>query len=50
MQVDSLAYMGRLLDKMIEAPTHEEAEREEHEREMQEGGGNEQGRNEFTGY
>lgn len=48
-QVDSLAYLGLLLDKIIDAPTPEEQEEERWKEEMEESQ-QELGRNEFTGY
>lgn len=49
-QVDAFAYMGLLLDKMIEAPTREEIEEEEYEDEYAESGLSDSGRNEWSGY
>lgn len=49
-QVDAFAYMGLLLDKMIEAPTAKEIEEEEYEEEYAESGLSDAGRNEYTGY
>lgn len=49
-QVDTFAYLGLMLDKLIEAPTAKEQEREEYEEEMRESDLNEQGRNANTGY
>lgn len=49
-QVDALAYMGLLLDKMIEAPTDEEVEDEEYELELAESGNQHNGRSRITGY
>lgn len=49
-QVDSLAYLGLLLDKIIDAPTEAEAEEERYLEEYNESGTNMQGRNEVTGY
>jgi predicted phage terminase large subunit-like protein len=49
-QVDALAYMGLLLDKMIEAPTDEEVEDEEYELELAESGNANAGRSRITGY
>jgi len=48
-QVDALAYMGRLLDQMIEAPTQEEAEEEEYLDELR-NSDIEDGRSKTTGY
>jgi len=47
-QVDSLAYLGLLLDKIINAPTREEQEESEYEEELNKNG--DQGRDECTGY
>lgn len=49
-QVDALAYMGLLLDKMIEAPTDREAADEEYELEYAESGITHSGRSSITGY
>ena len=49
-QVDSMSYLGLLLDKIIEAPTKEEIEDEEYYEEMRESGLDEEGRSEVTGY
>lgn len=49
-QVDSMSYLGLIIDKLIEAPTKEEIEDEEYEQEREDSGLNEQGRNEVTGY
>jgi predicted phage terminase large subunit-like protein len=49
-QVDALAYLGLILDKLMEAPTSKELDDERYHEEMEESGLNEQGRNEFTGY
>lgn len=49
-QVDATAYLGLMIDKIIDAPTKEEIEDEEYERDKNEGGLNEQGRNLTTGY
>jgi len=48
-QVDCMAYLGLMLDKLIEAPTREEQEDEDYLEELEESG-SEQGRNEITGY
>lgn len=50
MQVDSMSYLGLLLDKIIEAPTKEEIEDEEYYEEMRESGLDEEGRSEICGY
>lgn len=49
-QVDAMAYLGLIIDKMHEAPTKEEMEEEEYMHEMEESGLNEQGRSSITGY
>ena len=45
-----MAYMGLLIDKLIEAPTKEEAEEDEYEEEREASGYNEQGRSTICGY
>ena len=47
-QVDSLSYLGLLLDKIINAPTKEEIEEAEYEEDLQTNG--DLGRNDDTGY
>ncbi len=47
-QVDSLAYLGLLLEKMIDAPTQAEVEEEHYRDELEESGPD--GRDEITGY
>jgi len=49
-QVDAFAYLGLMLDKLIEAPTREEIEEEEYEEEYAESGLSDGGRSECTGY
>jgi predicted phage terminase large subunit-like protein len=49
-QVDAFAYLGLLLDKVVEAPTNQELEEEEYEHELQRSGLNLTGRNRYTGY
>lgn len=49
-QVDAFAYMGLLLNQMIEAPTKEEIEQEEEELEYAESGLSDAGRSGVTGY
>lgn len=49
-QVDALAYLGMLLDKMIEAPTDEEIEQEEYDEELYESRRYADGRSRTTGY
>jgi len=48
-QLDAFAYLGMLLDIMVEAPTKEETEDDEYERELQSDGSN-GGRSRVTGY
>jgi len=47
-QVDAFAYLGLLLDKMIEAPTAQELEEEDYSNELATSGYS--GRNRYTGY
>jgi predicted phage terminase large subunit-like protein len=49
-QVDALAYLGLILDKLMEAPTSRELDQEQYQEELEESGLNEQGRNLCTGY
>lgn len=49
-QVDALSYLGLLIDKIIEAPTEEEAEEERYQEELNETGDRHQGRSAVTGY
>ena len=49
-QVDAFAYMGLLLNQMIEAPTKEEIEEEEYQEEYAESGLSDDGRSDTTGY
>jgi predicted phage terminase large subunit-like protein len=49
-QVDAMAYLGSIIDKMVVAPTIEEQEEDDYLLEMQESGNAEEGRNETTGY
>ena len=49
-QVDSFAYLGLILDKIIEAPTQQEQDDEDYLRELEESGLNNQGRDPTTGY
>lgn len=49
-QVDAMAYLGMLLDKMIEAPTNEELDEEEYQDELKQSGWNTRGRSAVTGY
>ena len=49
-QVDSMSYLGLIIDKLIEAPTKEEMEDAEYEEERKDSGLNEQGRSSICGY
>jgi predicted phage terminase large subunit-like protein len=49
-QVDTFAYLGLMLDKLIEAPTKEEQEQEEYDDEFQRSEYSEHGRNATCGY
>lgn len=49
-QVDTFAYLGLMLDKLLEAPTAKEIEEDEYEEEYAESGLSDAGRNEHTGY
>lgn len=49
-QVDSLAYIGLVLDKMIQGRTEREIADEEYAEELEESGLAEEGRNSYTGY
>lgn len=49
-QVDAFAYLGLMLDVIIEAPTTDELEEDEYQRELEESGLAEEGRNQMTGY
>ena len=49
-QVDSMAYLGLMIDRLIEAPTKEEMDDEEYELELREGSYADTGRSETTGY
>lgn len=49
-QVDAIAYLGLMIDRIIEAPTKEEMDDDEYEHEKQEGGLNDQGRSTICGY
>jgi predicted phage terminase large subunit-like protein len=49
-QVDALAYLGMMLDKLIEAPTREEIEEEEYQDALHTFGYDTVGRNATTGY
>jgi hypothetical protein len=49
-QVDTMAYLGLLLDKLQDAPTDRESAKEAYDEEYAKSGLNDQGRNLFTGY
>ena len=49
-QVDAFAYLGLMLDKLIEAPTIEEQEEDEYEYELRESGAGYDGQSGITGY
>jgi predicted phage terminase large subunit-like protein len=49
-QVDAFAYLGLILDKLIQAPTQTDLDKEEYEESLEGSDLNLQGRNEFTGY
>lgn len=49
-QVDAFAYLGLLLDMLIEAPTKEEEEDDEYYEELERSGTNFNGRSRITGY
>jgi len=49
-QVDAFAYLGLLLDKIIESPTAEEEEEEEYQDELKKTGFGLSGRSRLTGY
>jgi len=49
-QVDAFAYIGLMLDSLIEAPTLQEQEEDEYQYELQSSGHGESGRSEWTGY
>jgi len=49
-QVDAFAYLGMMLDKIIEAPTKEEIDEDEYADELRDSGLDNAGRNRVTGY
>jgi predicted phage terminase large subunit-like protein len=49
-QIDALAYLGLIIDKLVEAPTQKEMDLDAYLEEAEESGLREQGRNEYTGY
>lgn len=48
--VDTMSYMGIIIDKLIQAPTKEEIEDEEYRASLEEDSNNHQGRSTITGY
>lgn len=49
-QVDAFAYLGLMLDNLLEAPTKEETEEEEYAESLEGSELTHQGRNSTTGY
>lgn len=49
-QVDAFAYLGMMLDSLVEAPTKQEEEEEAYEHELNASGWNNSGRDRWTGY
>lgn len=49
-QVDAFAYLGLMLDKLIEAPTKQEEDEDEYAYELEQSGYNGSGRSSITGY
>lgn len=49
-QVDTFAYLGLMLDKLIEAPTREEQDEEDYQDDIKQSESGDSGRNECTGY
>lgn len=49
-QVDAFAYLGLMLDALVEAPTLEEIEEEEYQHDLQSSGNSDTGRSSWTGY
>lgn len=49
-QVDAIAYLGLMIDKIVDAPTKEEIEDDEYEHDKEESGLNELGRSTISGY
>ena len=49
-QVDAIAYLGLMINHIVEAPTKEEIEDEDYEREQRESGVDGYGRSEICGY
>ena len=45
-----MAYLGIMIDRLIEAPTKEEIEEDEYEHDKAEGGLGDEGRSQITGY
>jgi predicted phage terminase large subunit-like protein len=49
-QVDAFAYLGLMLEWLVEAPTQAEEDQEEYQLELEQSGMNKQGRSKVTGY
>lgn len=49
-QVDAFAYLGLMLDVIVEAPTIADLEEEEYQLEVERSGNSDEGRNTYTGY
>jgi predicted phage terminase large subunit-like protein len=49
-QVDAFAYLGMMLDSLVEAPTQQEQEEEDYLDELRESGHEAAGRSQYTGY
>jgi len=49
-QVDALSYLGLILDRMVEGPTHKEIEEEQYLDELRQSDTSDAGRNSCTGY
>ena len=49
-QVDSLAWLGFGLNKLVEAPTVEELNDQRWQEELEQSGSSEEGRSQYTGY
>ena len=49
-QVDAIAYLGLMIDKIVEAPTQEEMDEDEYQKELEDSEVWDQGRSSMTGY
>lgn len=49
-QVDAFAYLGLILDRLVEAPTQKDIDDDEYKQQLEESDLVEQGRSEYTGY